>query len=100
MIVDPLRNMITATNASLAGTLVIELGSDSVTDGQIINIINASSLSGIWDRAEVVGSFTSCSDVKATPGSDGSNAYVVLTVDNICNRASSLLTSIIACAIQ
>jgi hypothetical protein len=57
---------ITSQSISLSGDLVLDVSALDVYDGMTFTLINASSISGVWDGVDVVGSFTECNQVSVS----------------------------------
>ncbi len=85
---------ITSQSVSLSGDLVLDVSALDVYNGMMFTLINASSISGVWNRVDVAGSYSECMQIDASVSYTDSSATAVLSVVSICASASKL----IACA--
>jgi hypothetical protein len=70
--------------AVLSGTVVIDVTLSDVYDGTEIVLVDAQSLSGVWDRVEIAGSFSECIDLSVDIDYTESQAVAVISSIELC----------------
>ncbi len=75
---------IMSQSVSLSGDLVLDLSGLDIYDGMTFTLINASSISGIWDSVDVVGSFTECDQVTVDPEYLSNSVAISVSIVSLC----------------
>jgi hypothetical protein len=89
---------ITSQSVSLSGDLVLDVSALDVYDGMTFTLINASSISGVWNHVDVSGSFSECDQFTAVVDYSQNQAVVTLQVDSVCDSANQLVAFVAALA--
>ena len=75
---------ITSQSVSLSGDLVLDVSALDVYDGMTLTLINATSISGVWGRVDVVGSYTECNQVSVNVDYTQSSAIATFSAVSLC----------------
>ncbi len=74
-----------AQSVSLSGTLIVDLSGQDLYDNQIIDLVDAASISGVWEGVSVSGSYSECIGVSATPIYQENRISLQINVVELCS---------------
>ncbi len=79
---------ITSQSVSLSGDLVLDITGIDIYDGMTFTLISASSITGIWSRVDITGTYSECNQVTVNPEYSSNNVVARVSVIFVCSQAS------------